>query len=76
MLVRSAFVSTALYKPVLPTSVHAVWVQHRGFKTLRKAARRQQSDAEGQGEAESYTPSFMKVSWTEVGPQETAKTVI
>ncbi|XP_031439852.1 ATP-dependent zinc metalloprotease YME1L1 [Clupea harengus] len=47
-----------------------VWVQHRGFKTLRKAARRQQSDAEGQGEAESYTPSFMKgLLMKDKGPQ-------
>uniref|UniRef100_A0A674PPH0 ATP-dependent zinc metalloprotease YME1L1 n=1 Tax=Takifugu rubripes TaxID=31033 RepID=A0A674PPH0_TAKRU len=38
-----------------------VWVQSRGFKTLRSKPRRVQSAFEGSPESERFTPSFMKV---------------
>ncbi|KAG9356102.1 hypothetical protein JZ751_000946 [Albula glossodonta] len=38
-----------------------VWVQSRGFKTLKSKTRRLQSSYERPVESESYTPSFMKV---------------
>ncbi|KAG7336119.1 hypothetical protein KOW79_000812 [Hemibagrus wyckioides] len=37
-----------------------VWVQSRGFKTLRSKTRRLQSSYESPAESESYTPQFMK----------------
>ncbi|KAJ8272610.1 hypothetical protein GJAV_G00091260 [Gymnothorax javanicus] len=37
-----------------------VWVQARGFKTLKSKTRRLQSSVERPVEAEGYTPSFMK----------------
>ncbi|KAI1902245.1 hypothetical protein AGOR_G00042720 [Albula goreensis] len=37
-----------------------VWVQSRGFKTLKSKTRRLQSSYERPVESESYTPSFMK----------------
>ncbi|XP_063063032.1 ATP-dependent zinc metalloprotease YME1L1-like isoform X1 [Engraulis encrasicolus] len=37
-----------------------VWVQQRGFKTLRSRTRRLQSGYEGTAEADGYTPTFMK----------------
>lgn len=40
----------------------SVWVQNRGFKTMRSKTRRLESGFEGPVEAENYTPVFMKVS--------------
>uniref|UniRef100_A0A4W4F5X9 ATP-dependent zinc metalloprotease YME1L1 n=1 Tax=Electrophorus electricus TaxID=8005 RepID=A0A4W4F5X9_ELEEL len=37
-----------------------VWVQSRGFKTLRSKARRLQPSIESSTEPDSYTPAFMK----------------
>ncbi|XP_047424550.1 ATP-dependent zinc metalloprotease YME1L1-like isoform X3 [Mugil cephalus] len=37
-----------------------VWVQHRGFKTLRSRTRRVESGYDGPVESEAYTPTFMK----------------
>ncbi|XP_072307201.1 ATP-dependent zinc metalloprotease YME1L1-like isoform X1 [Eucyclogobius newberryi] len=37
-----------------------VWIQNRGFKTLRPRARRQESGYNGSAEPETYTPAFMK----------------
>uniref|UniRef100_A0A3B4Y7A5 ATP-dependent zinc metalloprotease YME1L1 n=1 Tax=Seriola lalandi dorsalis TaxID=1841481 RepID=A0A3B4Y7A5_SERLL len=37
-----------------------VWVQSRGFKTLRTKTRRMESAYEGPVESEAYTPAFMK----------------
>ncbi|XP_060778126.1 ATP-dependent zinc metalloprotease YME1L1-like isoform X2 [Neoarius graeffei] len=37
-----------------------VWVQSRGFKTLRSKTRRLQSSYESPAESETYTPLFMK----------------
>ncbi|XP_073686778.1 ATP-dependent zinc metalloprotease YME1L1 isoform X2 [Garra rufa] len=37
-----------------------LWVQHRGFKTMRSKTRHLQSDSEGPVDAENYTPTFMK----------------
>ncbi|XP_051737840.1 ATP-dependent zinc metalloprotease YME1L1 isoform X2 [Ctenopharyngodon idella] len=37
-----------------------LWVQNRGFKTMRSKTRRLQSGFEGPVEAENYTPVFMK----------------
>eukprot|EP00066_Takifugu_rubripes_P025717 XP_011614983.1 PREDICTED: ATP-dependent zinc metalloprotease YME1L1-like isoform X2 [Takifugu rubripes] len=43
------------------TDLHSpVWVQSRGFKTLRSKPRRVQSAFEGSPESERFTPSFMK----------------
>lgn len=39
-----------------------VWIQNRGFKTMRSKTRRLQSGPEAPVEAENYTPVFMKVS--------------
>lgn len=38
-----------------------VWVQSRGFKTLKSKTRRTQSAFNRPLESESFTPSFMKV---------------
>uniref|UniRef100_A0A667Z496 ATP-dependent zinc metalloprotease YME1L1 n=1 Tax=Myripristis murdjan TaxID=586833 RepID=A0A667Z496_9TELE len=38
-----------------------VWVQHRGFKTLRSKTRRMESGYDGPADSDTYTPSFMKV---------------
>lgn len=38
-----------------------VYVQSRGFKTLRSKTRRLQSSSEIPAEAENFTPLFMKV---------------
>uniref|UniRef100_A0A8C6TJF9 ATP-dependent zinc metalloprotease YME1L1 n=1 Tax=Neogobius melanostomus TaxID=47308 RepID=A0A8C6TJF9_9GOBI len=38
-----------------------VWIQSRGFKTLRTRARRGESSYDGPAESEPYTPTFMKV---------------
>ncbi|XP_040921388.1 ATP-dependent zinc metalloprotease YME1L1-like isoform X2 [Toxotes jaculatrix] len=37
-----------------------VWVQSRGFKTLRSRTRRTESGYDGPVESEAYTPAFMK----------------
>uniref|UniRef100_A0A8C6WNY6 ATP-dependent zinc metalloprotease YME1L1 n=1 Tax=Neogobius melanostomus TaxID=47308 RepID=A0A8C6WNY6_9GOBI len=37
-----------------------VWIQSRGFKTLRTRARRGESSYDGPAESEPYTPTFMK----------------
>ncbi|XP_033841642.1 ATP-dependent zinc metalloprotease YME1L1-like isoform X2 [Periophthalmus magnuspinnatus] len=37
-----------------------VWIQSRGFKTLRSRARRLESGYNGPAEPEAYTPAFMK----------------
>ncbi|XP_066574049.1 ATP-dependent zinc metalloprotease YME1L1 [Amia ocellicauda] len=37
-----------------------VWIQSRGFKTLKSKTRRLQSSSERAAEPEGYTPSFMK----------------
>ncbi|XP_043082822.1 ATP-dependent zinc metalloprotease YME1L1 [Puntigrus tetrazona] len=37
-----------------------LWVQNRGFKTMRSKTRHPQSVFEGPVEAENYTPTFMK----------------
>uniref|UniRef100_A0AAX7UPM7 ATP-dependent zinc metalloprotease YME1L1 n=1 Tax=Astatotilapia calliptera TaxID=8154 RepID=A0AAX7UPM7_ASTCA len=37
-----------------------VWVQSRGFKTLRSRTRRAESGYDGPVESEAYTPGFMK----------------
>ncbi|XP_017261773.1 ATP-dependent zinc metalloprotease YME1L1 isoform X2 [Kryptolebias marmoratus] len=37
-----------------------VWVQSRGFKTLRTKTRRVESSYDGPVESEAYTPAFMK----------------
>lgn len=42
-------------------SVCVVWVQSRGFKTLRSRTRRAESGYDGPVESEAYTPGFMKV---------------
>ncbi|KAM9789682.1 ATP-dependent zinc metalloprotease YME1L1-like [Neosynchiropus ocellatus] len=39
---------------------HSVWVQRRGFKTLRTKTRRLQSDVVRTIEPEPFTPTFMK----------------
>lgn len=41
--------------------LYSVWVQSRGFKTLRSKTRRTESSYEGPVESEPYTPAFMKV---------------
>lgn len=41
-----------------------VWVQSRGFKTLRSKPRRAESGYDGPVESEPYTPAFMKVRLT------------
>lgn len=38
-----------------------VWVQSRGFKTLRSKTRRTESGLDGPAESEPYTPAFIKV---------------
>uniref|UniRef100_A0A672J6S3 ATP-dependent zinc metalloprotease YME1L1 n=1 Tax=Salarias fasciatus TaxID=181472 RepID=A0A672J6S3_SALFA len=38
-----------------------VWVQSRGFKTLRSKTRRTESGYDGYTESDAYTPTFMKV---------------
>lgn len=38
----------------------SVWIQSRGFKTLRSKTRRMESGHEGPAEPETYTPAFMK----------------
>uniref|UniRef100_A0A672ZDA1 ATP-dependent zinc metalloprotease YME1L1 n=1 Tax=Sphaeramia orbicularis TaxID=375764 RepID=A0A672ZDA1_9TELE len=38
-----------------------VWIQSRGFKTLRSKTRRMEPSHEGPAESETYTPAFMKV---------------
>lgn len=51
----------------LSFSLSEVWVQSRGFKTLKSKTRRLQSSYETPAESESYTPQFMKVrkqSWS------------
>ncbi|KAG7524319.1 ATP-dependent zinc metalloprotease YME1L1 isoform X2 [Solea senegalensis] len=46
-----------------------VWVQSRGFKTLRKS-RRNESSYDGPVESEAYTPNFMKgLLMREKGPE-------
>ncbi|CAN9506420.1 unnamed protein product [Ophioblennius macclurei] len=37
-----------------------VWVQSRGFKTLRSKTRRTESGYDGYAESDSYTPTFMR----------------
>uniref|UniRef100_A0A672ZCC4 ATP-dependent zinc metalloprotease YME1L1 n=1 Tax=Sphaeramia orbicularis TaxID=375764 RepID=A0A672ZCC4_9TELE len=37
-----------------------VWIQSRGFKTLRSKTRRMEPSHEGPAESETYTPAFMK----------------
>lgn len=39
----------------------SVWVQSRGFKTLRSKTRRTESGLSGAAESEPYTPAFIKV---------------
>uniref|UniRef100_A0A4W6E0U4 ATP-dependent zinc metalloprotease YME1L1 n=1 Tax=Lates calcarifer TaxID=8187 RepID=A0A4W6E0U4_LATCA len=47
-----------------------VWVQSRGFKTLRSKTRRVESGYDGPVESESYTPAFMKgLLLREKGPE-------
>ncbi|KAG7231260.1 hypothetical protein INR49_012091 [Caranx melampygus] len=47
-----------------------VWVQSRGFKTLRSKARRMESGYDGPVESEAYTPAFMKgLLQREKGPE-------
>ncbi|KAM4606301.1 ATP-dependent zinc metalloprotease YME1L1-like [Polymixia lowei] len=47
-----------------------VWVQNRGFKTLRTKTRRMESGYDGPVEPEAYTPAFMKGLLTrEKGPE-------
>ncbi|TMS08969.1 ATP-dependent zinc metalloprotease YME1L1 [Larimichthys crocea] len=47
-----------------------VWVQTRGFKTLRTKARRMESGYDGPVESEPYTPTFMKgLLQREKGPE-------
>lgn len=41
-----------------------VWVQSRGFKTLRSKTRRAESGYDDPVESEPYTPAFMKVGLT------------
>ncbi|KAG9334358.1 hypothetical protein JZ751_008244 [Albula glossodonta] len=38
----------------------SVWVQSRGFKTLKSKTRRQNSEYESPAEPDGYTPAFMK----------------
>lgn len=40
-----------------------VWVQSRGFKTLRSKTRRMESGYDGPVASEAYTPAFLKVSF-------------
>lgn len=40
----------------------AVWIQNRGFKTLRTKSSRMESGYEGLGEPDGHTPTFLKVS--------------
>lgn len=40
----------------------SVWVQNRGFKTMKSKTRHLPSGFEGPVDAENYTPAFMKVS--------------
>ncbi|XP_071397889.1 ATP-dependent zinc metalloprotease YME1L1-like isoform X2 [Centroberyx affinis] len=47
-----------------------VWVQNRGFKTLRTKTRRAESGYDGPVESEAYTPNFMKgLLMREKGPE-------
>lgn len=47
-----------------------VWVQSRGFKTLRSRTRRGESTYDGPVESEAYTPAFMKgLLMREKGPE-------
>ncbi|KAM3860683.1 ATP-dependent zinc metalloprotease YME1L1-like [Diretmus argenteus] len=47
-----------------------VWVQNRGFKTLRSKTRRKESGYDGPVESEAYTPTFMKgLLMREKGPE-------
>uniref|UniRef100_A0A4W6E056 ATP-dependent zinc metalloprotease YME1L1 n=1 Tax=Lates calcarifer TaxID=8187 RepID=A0A4W6E056_LATCA len=47
-----------------------LWVQSRGFKTLRSKTRRVESGYDGPVESESYTPAFMKgLLLREKGPE-------
>ncbi|XP_075903578.1 ATP-dependent zinc metalloprotease YME1L1-like isoform X3 [Nelusetta ayraudi] len=47
-----------------------VWVQSRGFKTLRTKTRRMESDYDGPVTSESYTPAFIKgLLQREKGPE-------
>ncbi|XP_029935339.1 ATP-dependent zinc metalloprotease YME1L1 isoform X2 [Myripristis murdjan] len=47
-----------------------VWVQHRGFKTLRSKTRRMESGYDGPADSDTYTPSFMKgLLLKEKGPE-------
>uniref|UniRef100_A0A665X8F1 AAA+ ATPase domain-containing protein n=1 Tax=Echeneis naucrates TaxID=173247 RepID=A0A665X8F1_ECHNA len=47
-----------------------VWVQSRGFKTLRSRTRRKESGYDGPVESETYTPAFMKgLLMKEKGPE-------
>lgn len=54
--------------PLLRVFAPLVWVQYRGFKTLRTKSRRMESGHDGRVESEPYTPSFMKVSILIVSP--------
>uniref|UniRef100_A0A665X7M4 ATP-dependent zinc metalloprotease YME1L1 n=1 Tax=Echeneis naucrates TaxID=173247 RepID=A0A665X7M4_ECHNA len=48
----------------------ALWVQSRGFKTLRSRTRRKESGYDGPVESETYTPAFMKgLLMKEKGPE-------
>lgn len=40
-----------------------VWVQSRGFKTLKSKTRRTESGYDGAVESEPYTPAFIKVGF-------------
>uniref|UniRef100_A0A667Z049 ATP-dependent zinc metalloprotease YME1L1 n=1 Tax=Myripristis murdjan TaxID=586833 RepID=A0A667Z049_9TELE len=47
-----------------------IWVQHRGFKTLRSKTRRMESGYDGPADSDTYTPSFMKgLLLKEKGPE-------
>ncbi|XP_056155425.1 ATP-dependent zinc metalloprotease YME1L1-like [Lampris incognitus] len=47
-----------------------VWVQNRGFKTLRSKTRRMESGYDAPVESEAYTPAFMKgLLMREKGPE-------
>uniref|UniRef100_A0A4W6DY29 ATP-dependent zinc metalloprotease YME1L1 n=1 Tax=Lates calcarifer TaxID=8187 RepID=A0A4W6DY29_LATCA len=53
--------SQCLMFSVFHVCLYLVWVQSRGFKTLRSKTRRVESGYDGPVESESYTPAFMKV---------------
>uniref|UniRef100_A0A672RPH8 ATP-dependent zinc metalloprotease YME1L1 n=1 Tax=Sinocyclocheilus grahami TaxID=75366 RepID=A0A672RPH8_SINGR len=59
---RTSHISASSFFQNKYGEVTHIWVQNRGFKTMKSKTRHVQSGFEGPVDAENYKPAFMKVS--------------